>query len=320
MKIKVFTILVSLLSYSLVFSQSSEKISLEWKISKIDTIKYKTSMNTIRFQNENNKQSDSNSFFGGNDYKEIIKSLSEINSNLKYQTNLFINKLNSNFIDIEMLIINNESNSNEAFITSMAQMKNESQKDEKKKKNKKSKENENGIDSTEFKNMLKGLASLNNNIVLRGRISNTGEIVSTYYKNSQTNVISILFELPNRKVEVGEKWKLNVSLIQMDQNFLCDSLSKENSAFIEKIIEKDNDKIAVIQYNIHEYVLGDFNNPLGGMFGMSTNEKTYMKASYIATGYFSIIKGKWNSYVGEMEIETNTMLGEKSKTEFILIE
>jgi hypothetical protein len=315
MKIKVFTILFSLLSYLLVFSQTSEKISLEWKISKSDTIKYKSSMNTIRFQNENYKQSDSNSFFWGNDYKEIIKSLSEINSNLKYQTNLFINKHNSNFIDIEMLIVNNED-----FITSMAQMKNESQKEEKKKKNKKSKENENGIDSIEFNNMFKGLASLNNNIVLRGRISNTGEIVSTYYTNAQTNVISILFELPNRIVEVGEKWKLNVSLIQMDQNFLCDSLSNENSVFIEKIIEKDNDKIAVIQYNIHEYVLGDFNNPLGGMIGMSTNEKTYMKASYKATGYFSIIKGKWNSYVGEMEIETNTMLGEKSKTEFILIE
>jgi hypothetical protein len=320
MKIKLFTILFSVASSVFVFGQTNEKIFLEWKISPNDTIKYKTSMKTISLENENNIQSDSNLLLLGEKFKELSNSLSDMNSKLKYQTNLFINKGNSNFIDIEMQMLNDKNNSNQDFAALMDKMKNESNKEVKKKKNKKSKENENGIDSVDFKNMIESLASLNNNIVLRGRISNTGEIISNYYKNAQRNLISVLFELPNRKVEVGEKWKLNVNLVQMDQNFYCDSIISENSVFIDSLIENDNDKIAVIRYNIFEYVLGDYNNPLSGMFVKTTVEKTYMKVSYVATGYFSIINGKWNSYEGEMDIETNNMLGGKSKTEFKLIE
>ena len=77
----------------------------------------------------------------------------------------------------------------------------------------------------------------------------------------------------------------------------------------------------MITYNISEYVIGDFNNPMGGLFGIESNKKTFMKISHIATGYFSILQGKWINYEGTMEIESNfSMFGGKSKTEFKLIE
>lgn len=57
------------------------------------------------------------------------------------------------------------------------------------------------------------------------------------------------------------------------------------------------------------------------MFGMETEKKLFMKISHIATGYFSINKGKWINYEGLMEIENNfSIFGGKSKTEFKLIE
>ena len=306
---------------SLAFSQTKEKISLEWKISNNDTLKYKTTMNAIKLESEVLNINDSTAIFSGKDFEKLRESLSEINSGMKYQTNLFVNKKDEKLVDIEMLMFNDEKdNSAEKLKEMMSQVKVENQQKGKKKK-KKNKIDEIEADSLNFKNLYKGLVGLNGNVVLRGRITTGGEIISTYYKNAQKNLISVLFELPNRKVEIGEKWKLNISLIQMDQNFVCDSLSKENSVYIEQIIEKDGDKIAVIKYNIREYVIGDFGNPLGGIFGIETDKKTFMKIAHIATGYFSILKGKWINYEGEMEVESNfSMFGGKSKTEFKLIE
>ncbi|HRE79190.1 MAG TPA: hypothetical protein PLL09_15340 [Flavobacterium sp.] len=318
---KIQTLPFLLLLSTLAFSQTKEKISLEWKIPKNDTLKYKTTMNVIRLESEVSNTNDSTSIFSGEAFEKIKESLSEFNSDIKYQTNLFVNKNDEKQIDVEMLMFNDEEdNAAEKLKEMITQLKVENQKEGKKKKSK-DKIDETEEDSLSFKNLYKDLVKLNGNVVLRGRITTGGEIISTYYKNAQKNLLSVLFELPNRKVEIGEKWKLNISLIEMDQNFVCDSLSKENAVHIEEIIEKEGEKIAVIKYNISEYVIGDFNNPMGGLFGIDSNKKTFMKISHIATGYFSILQGKWINYEGTMEIESNfSMFGGKSKTEFKLIE
>lgn len=262
MRIRTLHFLLFLSTFA--FSQTKEKISLEWKISKNDTLKYKTTMNAIKEKNEVPSKNDSSSVFFDKDWQKIQESISEINSGMKYQTHLFVNKKEEKMIDIEMLMLNQEKDdSAEKLKEMMSQIKVENPKKEKKKKSKK-KTDEIEKDSLNLEHLFKGLVGSNGSIVLRGRITNTGEIISTYYKNSQKNLISVLFELPNRKVEVGEKWKLNISLIEMDHNFTCDSISKENAVYIEEIIEKDADKIAVIKYNISEYVIGDFTNQMGG--------------------------------------------------------
>ena len=319
MKIQIVPFLL-LLSTS-AFSQTKEKISLEWKIPKNDTLKYKTTMNVIRLESEVSNKNDSTSILSGEAFEKIKESLSEFNSDIKYQTNLFVNKKDEKQIDVEMLMFNEEEdNAAEKLKEMITQLKVENQEEGKTKKSK-DKIDETEEDSLSFKNLYKDLVKLNGNVVLRGRITTGGEIISTYYKNAQKNLLAVLFELPNRKVEMGEKWKLNISLIEMDQNFVCDSLSKENAVHIEEIIEKEGEKIAVIKYNISEYVIGDFNNPMGGLFGIDSNKKTFMKISHIATGYFSILQGKWINYEGTMEIESNfSMFGGKSKTEFKLIE
>ena len=319
MKIQIVPFLL-LLSTS-AFSQTKEKISLEWKIPKNDTLKYKTTMNVIRLESEVSNKNDSTSILSGEAFEKIKESLSEFNSDIKYQTNLFVNKKDEKQIDVEMLMFNEEEdNAAEKLKEMITQLKVENQEEGKTKKSK-DKIDETEEDSLSFKNLYKDLVKLNGNVVLRGRITTGGEIISTYYKNAQKNLLAVLFELPNRKVEMGEKWKLNISLIEMDQNFVCDSLSKENAVHIEEIIEKEGEKIAVIKYNISEYVIGDFNNPMGGLFGIESNKKTFMKISHIATGYFSILQGKWINYEGTMEIESNfSMFGGKSKTEFKLIE
>lgn len=322
MKIGKITILVSLIG-GFAFGQAKEKILLEWKIAKNDTLHYKTTMDVVRTENENDKKNDSSSLFSQSEFRTMFKSITDINSGLKYQTDLYVNSRNEKLIDIEMKIINDANDATNELSALMSRLKDEDAKGTKKGKRKKKKEEQDKIepDSLTFKNMVKNIASLNNNVVLRGRVSNTGELISSYYKNSQKNLIAILFELPGKTVEVGEKWKVNANLIEMDQNFLCDSVSNRNSVYIEKIIDVNNDRIAVIKYDISEYVSGDFNSPFGEMFTGETGEKTVMKMSHTATGNFSISKGRWISYKGEMEIENNmSVFGGKTTTVFELAE
>ena len=178
MKIKTLQFLLFITT--LAFSQTKEKISLEWKISKNDTLKYKTTMNAIKEKSEVTSKKDSTSIFSGKDFEKIRESLSEINSDMKYQTNLLENKKNEKQIDIEMLMFSDEKdNSTEKLKELMSKLKVDKQQNEKKKK-KKNKNDEVEKDSLNFKNLYKGLISLNGNVVLRGRITNTGEIISTY--------------------------------------------------------------------------------------------------------------------------------------------
>tara|TARA_R110000744_G_scaffold379463_1_gene497695 strand:+ start:653 stop:1486 length:834 start_codon:yes stop_codon:yes gene_type:complete len=171
-------------------------------------------------------------------------------------------------------------------------------------------------------NMFSGMAKMNGNVILRGKVSSTGELLSFYYKSSQNNLISLLFELPNKPIKVGDKWKLKVDMISMDQNFVADTLYKKNEVRLEKVIEKDGDQIAVIKYDIEEYVSGDFGNGIMTMFAGKSDKKTFMKMTHQATGYFSINKGMWIEYDGNMEIQTNFSMmgmGGNKRTEFKLI-
>ncbi|WP_298148831.1 hypothetical protein [Flavobacterium sp.] len=318
MKNLVMIWLLLLTTYS--YCQTKEKITLEWKLAKNDTLKYKTTMKESKEQLEQN-DADTTSLFSGNEFQKLRESVADFNAGVRYETHLYPNKKNEKLIDIEMLMFNDLNSSPFARLKEEIKTTEADKKSKKKKNKNKDKIDETENDSIKFENLYKDIVSLKGNIALRGRISQSGEVVSTYYKNSQRNLIALLFELPNRKVEVGEKWQLNLNFIEMDQNFLCDNFSRENAVFIEQIIEKENDKIAVVKYNIQEYIDGDFESPLVGIFGMEANEKTFMKFSYIATANFSITKGKWITYDGEMIIESNfSPFSRKSKTEFKLVE
>ncbi len=213
---------------------------------------------------------------------DIFKNMKESMSNLKYETKLYPDRMKN--IDIAMLIKKDKTDTNE--------------------------------------NIFSGMAEMNGNVVLRGKVSQNGELLSFYYKSAQNNLVSILFELPNKPVKVGDKWSLNVDMIAMDQNFIADTLFKRNEVYLDKIIEKNGDQIAVIKYDIEEFVSGNFGNGLMTMFTGKSDEKTYMKMTHQAIGHFSINKGMWIEYDGDMEIQTNFSmmgLGGNKRTKFRLI-
>lgn len=175
-------------------------------------------------------------------------------------------------------------------------------------------------DSTET--LFSQLAKRNGNVFLRGKVSQEGELLSFYYNQIHNNYISFLFELPNKPVKLGDEWHLNVNMISLDPNFKADTLNRKNSVQLKNLKTANGNTIAVIEYNIEEFVSGDYESRVMDMF-LQENEdrKTFMKMSYKATGEFNIDKGHWVLYDGVMETETNVSpmgISGNKRTEFKL--
>lgn len=212
----------------------------------------------------------------------MFKAMQKQLSGLKYETKLFPDK-NGN-VDIAMMLKRDKTDTTETLISGMARM--------------------------------------NGNVVLRGKVSTGGDLLSFYYKSSQNNLISILFELPTKPVAIGEEWDLQVDLISMDQNFIADTLYKKNVVRLKDIKRENGHQIAVVEYDIEEFVAGDLGK---GMMMFSNNKgdtKTFMRMTHKATAQFDIAKGYWVSYEGVMDVETNFSLmgmGGNKRTKFKLI-
>ncbi len=276
---------------------NSEEILLKWKINKNDTLTYQTAMNQIGdsefnfnfkevFGNVLNNISDSipikkdslSKNLNELDGNEIFKKVLEASKKVKLETRLFQSQKFVDIIDIEM------------SRTPIENIKG---------------------DSTEIKDVF---PIMTEGIQLKGSIFEDGSIHSFWLNNSQRNLISLYFELPKKPVKIGDKWTLkDLNYIQYGNIFICDEAEKRHEVTLLDIKEQDGDKIAVIEYDIYEYVLGkiDF---------MGSVIPSRMEVMYKAKTEFSVNRGKWISYNGFLSIDSEGMMSSKSKQEFKLIE
>jgi hypothetical protein len=166
---------------------------------------------------------------------------------------------------------------------------------------------------------LKMMQSMNQGVVLRGSVYETGAIHSFWVKSAQKNLIALFFELPTKPVKVGDKWSLDISLISNDQNFACDTSYKINEVSLVDIKEVDGEIIVVFKYNIVEYVKGNFYTP--SFFGDGGGQKESMlKFTHQGLGEFSVDKGRWVNYDGIMSLEATGVMTANSKTKFMLVD
>ena len=212
---------------------------------------------------------------------DFFKEMQDRISNLKYETKLFPDQ-NGN-VDIAVMI----------------------------------KEEENSTKDTLFST----ISEIKGNVVLRGKVNPDGEVLSFYYNKEQNNLTALLFELPNKPVKIGDKWSLNVEMISMDPAFKADSVYKKNEVRLKDVITINKDKIAIIEYDLKEYVSGEFSKEIKSMFSQDQINKTFKEVSHKAISEFNITKGMWLKYEGIMEVKTNFSiigLGGNNKTEFRL--
>lgn len=272
------------------FGQQNETVDLNWKIGENEKLKYITEMSSI---DESSLEMNLGGFFGSasdsikidsKEFKDLFKKMKDVFKDQKYITTL-TNK-NNGVIDIVMTMNSDKSNN--------------------KKKVK-------GKRADFFRN------ALSQGVMLRGSVYETGEIHSFWVKSGQKNLIALLFELPSKPVKVGDKWALDVNLIGNDQNFDCKDSYKINEVTLDEIKKIDGETIAVLKYNIAEYVEGDFSSPLFFSKDDKQEEMT-MKFTYQGIAEFSVERGRWINYDGIMSVEMKGMITSNNKTKYKLIE
>lgn len=151
-------------------------------------------------------------------------------------------------------------------------------------------------------------------VMLRGEVTNEGEIKSFYLKNEQRSLIALFFQLPGRPVKVGDSWPIDVHLVSADQSFICDSAYRKNEVEVVNISNKSDDEIVTLKYDFVEYITGNISTP---MFNIS--QKTSMGFSFQGTADFSVSKGKWIDYNGVMSEKSTGMMSVQDIKRFALI-
>jgi hypothetical protein len=272
----IITTCIAVLLIILASGQNGNTVSLRWKLQRNEALSFKTVMlniDTTRAREFSLNTDRLSGLFGDNtkdNLPEIQQFFSGINSSFSKAD--FTTKLTENrngVIDIEMDKKEEEAPANK-------------------------KDTDNII--TGFPKMKKKLGG---NVMLRGALNKDGSIQSFYVKNDQKNIIAIFFELPRNDVKVGDSWPLAVNLISMDQNFTCDTSFKKNTCKLVDLKKTGNETIAIIKYDLGEYVSGDYYNP-----GTGVSKKSTMKMTYNGLAEFSVDKGRWASYNGIMTLHT----------------
>jgi hypothetical protein len=273
------------------------KFKLKWNVN--DTIKYRTIIKTI---DDIEFDIDFKNTFG----KIVTDSASKMNDNPKVKNDSTKNELNSLiegdlFKDMKSKI--EDINNNTELVTVLTE----------------SSFFENIIDiemirynlkpndSLEYKNIFSGTQ-------LKGTIYKDGSLHSFWLNNAQRNLISLFYELPIKEIKKGDVWGLkHLNYVQYNNVFYCNNAKKKNEVTLVDVIKRNGETIALIEYDIYEFVEGNLD-----LFGNKT--RSNMKMEYKAKGEFSIEKGKWISYTGFLSIETIGMMSSKSKQKFELIE
>lgn len=269
---------------SLGFAQSQEKVQLQWKIGEKETVVYKTLM----------KEIDSSSFEV--DFGNLFDGMGD---SISTESKNFLSKIQDSFNDIDLVSM--LSSDDEVVKIEMKTV--DKEKSEKKKK----KDDE--ID------LHKLMSSLNDGVVLRGSVYKNGGIESFWVKTNQKNLLALFFELPKGEIKIGDSWELEVNFINNDQNFECDSAFRKNNVSLIDLKIVDGDTLAVLKYDIEEYVSGNFNSPFS-----EESKKTKMLMTHKAIGEFSISKGRWASYNGIMTLIASGFMSSNSKQSFSLVE
>ena len=146
-----------------------------------------------------------------------------------------------------------------------------------------------------------------NGNVQHGLINRSGKNESFFLAPIQKNLFSLFFQLPEQAVQVGEKWNIDMNLINDSGLIYPKSSAKIVEVQLGDVKEKEGETEAFINYEIEEYLEGSYR---GKQF------KT--KAQIIGKAVFLLKAGRWNRFDAIMTIESTGIMQGNQKIRFAL--
>ncbi|MBL4704929.1 MAG: hypothetical protein JKY54_10425 [Flavobacteriales bacterium] len=290
---KLFTLSLGVFIGISAFSQENKEVELNWKINPGEIVTYQTIMNEI--------DTSTIEYNFGNLFEVFMDSTEDVMDEAK---NL-LKELNESFKNINLLteLTNNGDGTVEIVMKTRPEQEVE--------------EIESDTTDIVMDAVMKMILSMKKGIMLRGSVYETGGIHSFWVKSNQKNLIAMFFELPSKPVKIGDYWPLEINFIANDQNFKCDSAYQVNKVTLTDLKSSNGETIAVIKYEIEEFVDGSFDAP--ALFGSGGATETTMKFTYHAIAEFSVDKGRWVSYDGIMGMVTSGIMTANTKKKFSLL-
>jgi hypothetical protein len=274
---KIYLISLVTLAALVLSAQSNDKIVMKWKLKPGEVLTYKTALDQIDTADYKSTTFNFGSF---------IKSLSDSSGNAEKKASELIDEFNKEFKNTKLISVMTEQRKGIIDIAMTL--------------DKKDTARDTSEISEYFKSMLTG-------VQLRGAVDEDGNLQSFYVKNDQRNLVALFFQLPGKPVKTGDVWSLDVHFISMDQNFKCDTSYRKNRVKLLEIKKEGNETIAVLNYDIEEFVSGDFSSHIS-MMGGDKPVKTMMRMTFYGMAEFSVDKGRWKSYNGIMSLKSSGVM------------
>jgi hypothetical protein len=180
-------------------------------------------------------------------------------------------------------------------------------------------------DTGKVNNTINTMMNMMPAVVLRGSLNADGSLHSFYLKTGQKNLISMWFELPTHPIKIGDSWTPEINLLSADQSLVCDSSYKRDLVTLKDIKTTLTDTIALIQYDLEEYMAGTMN--MGKMFSSSLFNQDAIKdgaamrmhLTYKGQAEFSITQGRWLKYTIDSDLESKGWQSQSEKKSMTLV-
>ena len=280
---------LTLLTFNL-SAQSDSKVRLAWKIAPNDSLVYKTIMAEIDSAT-NTAGLDPTLAFLIDSIKAQKIALKQALSDSMPKNNFFKNKhggaplfskligRTEGFIEVNMFFVKSEA-TKQADAKELASI---LERDEKS-------ASEKGVQLDSNYRKREAARFTANPQMLSGSIFYEGGIRSFYLPSRDKNILALFFELPQKNLQIGDTWDLDVQIITMNLS-QCDSSFKHHSVTLKDLKKQGQDSIAVLEYNFVEFARGEF---------LGTEQ---IDTRYTAIAEFSLNKGKWLKYDGIMTVK-----------------
>ncbi len=290
------TVLFSIIFlFSSVYGQKNKKYDLRWKLNADEVLAYQTVMNEVDTNKVHwNFSSFSNSINSGDEKpfgnRDLMRQMNDYIDEVELVTYLYPGK--NDMINIVMKAIAKDSLTDSSL--------------------------KNLGSESVVANVMSQTIEMSDGVMLRGSVYESGAISSFWVKSAQKNLIAMFFELPNEPVSINEEWSLELNFVANDQGFECDTSSKLNKVKLKEVKKENGKSIAVLEYDIVEYVNGVFHMP--AMLANGEPERpTMMLFRHQAIAEFNMTDGRWKSYEGVSLLEATGIMNAYTQKKFSLI-